>query len=138
MGYITEARVRAGRRKSRWNLLLIPAYLLPWSSLTLGLAVVFSRLYRSVHPGSQFAILPDTIGGVLIAVGSLFACLGPAMVLANQIVATVPAARAALDAEASVTAGTTRHAANRALGRLSYMLTPAALVLALLGVFVVN
>jgi hypothetical protein len=71
-----------------------------------------------------------------MAVGSLFAWLGPSMIGANLLVATIPPARRALDREALSISGGDRAAANRSLLRLSCYLTPAGAVVALLGLVV--
>jgi len=134
MGYITDARTRAGRRRSLWNLLLIPCYLVPWLLLILGSLVVLGRLYGRVHPAVAFRIVPDTLGGIFMAMGSLFAWLGPAMILANLLVASVPSARRALDREATAAPGTDRRAANRSLLKVSRYLTPLGVAVALAGV----
>jgi len=136
MGYIVDGRTRAGRRRSLWNLLLIPCYLVPWFLLILASLVALGRLYSRVHAVGGFGVVPDTVGGILMAVGSLFAWLGPAMILANLLVATVPPARRALDREAAAVPGTDRPAANRSLLRLSRYLTPAGVAIALTGVVI--
>ena len=136
MGYITNDRSRATRRRSLWNLLLIPCYVIPWIVLVLASLVALGKLYAVTHAVNGIRILPDTVGGVLMGVGSLFAWLGPAMILANWLVSTVPPARRALDHEASLAAGTDRAAANRSLMKLSCSLTPAGAILALMGVFI--
>ncbi len=136
MGYITEARSRAARRRSPWNLLLIPCYLVPWFLLIMGSIIVLGRFYQQVHEADPFAILPDSVGGIFMAVGSLFAWLGPSMILANFLVAIVPPARRALDREAAGVPGTDRAAANRRLLRMSCYLTPAGIAIALLGILV--
>ena len=134
MGYITDARTRAGRRRSRWNLLLIPCYLVPWLLLVLGSVIALGNLYGLIHVADGFRVLPDTVGGIFMAIGSLFAWLGPSMILANLMVATVPAARRALDREATGIPGTDRATANRRLLRVSCYLTPAGAAMALIGV----
>ncbi len=136
MGYITNARTRAGRRRSPWNLLLIPCYMVPWFVLILASLVALGKLYGLVHAVDGFRIAPDGIGGILMAVGSLFAWLGPSMVLANLLVAAVPPARRALDRESASAPGTDRATANRSLLRLSRYLTPAGLAIALVGVII--
>lgn len=136
MGYITDARTRAGRRRSLWNLLLIPCYLVPWFLLILTSLISLGRLYGRVHAVTGFGLVPDTVGGIFMAVGSLFAWLGPAMILANLLVATVAPARRALDREAAAFPGTDRAAANRRLLRLSRYLTPAGVAVALAGVVI--
>jgi hypothetical protein len=136
MGYITNARTRAGRRRSLWNLLLVPCYLIPWFVLILASLIALGRLYCRVHAASGFELVPDSVGGVLMAVGSLFAWLGPAMILANLLVATVPPARRALDREAAAIPGADRSTANRSLLMLSQYLTPIGIVVALTGVVI--
>ncbi len=134
MTYYTEARARAKRRKSPWNLLLIPAVATPWLLLMSLSTITFATLYRLAHPASEFVILPDTVGGILMAVGPLFAWLSPAMILGNLLVSLLPPARRALDAEAASAPRAGRVAANRDLLKLSFILTPAGLALGLLGV----
>jgi hypothetical protein len=134
MGYMTDGRSRASRRRSRWNLLLIPCYILPWLLLWFGSALVFGRLYALIHASTRVRVLPDTIGGILIAVGALFAWLGPSMIIANQLVAAVPVARRALDQEATAVPGSDRQSANRALLRMSRVLVPVGFLVALAGV----
>lgn len=136
MGYIRDARSRIGRRRSLWNLLLIPCYFVPWLLLMLASLIALGKLYSLVHAVGGFAIVPDTVGGIFMAVGSLFAWLGPAMIIANLLVATVPPARRALDREAATVPGTNRTASNRSLMRLSRYLTPAGIVVALAGVVI--
>jgi len=133
MGYITEARARANRRRSLWNLLLIPCYVIPWFLLVFGSVVVLGRLSAELHGVTTIQVIPDTVGGILIALGSLFAWLGPSMIVANQLVSVVPPARRALDQEAGTVPGTGRSAANRRLLKLSCVLVPAGLLLALVG-----
>ena len=134
MAYITAARSRASRRRSPWNLLLIPCYIIPWFLLVLASLIALGRIYAAIHSVGGFRILPDTVGGILMAVGALFAWLAPSMIVANLLVSMVPAARRALDLEASSVPGTDRASAIRGLLRLSKLLVPGGLVLAMLGV----
>jgi len=136
MAYITNARTRAARRRSLWNLLLIPFYAVPWFLLVFTSLVALGGLYRRVHAIDNFVIVPDTIGGILMAVGALFAWLGPAMILANLLVATVPKARRALDEEAARVPGADRASSNRSLLKLTCYVTPAGGALALVGVII--
>jgi hypothetical protein len=136
MGYITAARARAGRRKSLWNLLLIPCWVVPWLLLWMASAIALGRLYARIHSLAGIRILPDTPGGVLIAVGLLFAWLAPVMMIANGLVSLVPPARRALDREASSVRGTDRASANRGLLKLSCYVTPAGLVVAIAGLVI--
>ena len=133
MSYIDTARGRARRRKSPWNLLLVPAVVAPWLILSWLTSVGFGKLYGLIHPGRDFIILPQNIGGILMAVAPLFAWLGPAMVIGNLLVAAIPPVRTVLDAEARPFRGTDRRSANRDLLRVSRYMTPAALLVALIG-----
>ena len=136
MGYITEARIRARRRRSGWNLLLIPSYIVPWFFLVFGSLVVLGRLYAVLHDRTDVGVLPDTGGAILMAVGALFMWLGPSMILANQLVALVRPARRALDLESAAAPGTDRASANRGLLRMTLLVTPAGLIVALVGLFI--
>jgi len=99
-------------------------------------AIRFGRLYARIHSLEGIRILPDTLGGILIAVGLLFAWLGPAMVIANLLVSIVSPARRALDREASTVRGTDRASANRGLLELSCYVTPAGLAVAIAGLVI--
>ncbi|TMA32570.1 MAG: hypothetical protein E6J87_12525 [Deltaproteobacteria bacterium] len=136
MGYITAARASAKRRRSLWNLLLIPCWIVPWLVLWMASAIALGRLYAQIHSVGGIRILPDTLGGILIAVGLLFAWLAPAMILANLLVSLVPPARRALDREASTVRGTDRASANRGLLKLSCYVSPAGLVAVIAGLVI--
>jgi len=135
MAYITLIRQRAARRRRRsaWNLLLIPCYVIPWFLLVMGSVIALGDLYLARHPGVQFRVLPDTIGAIFMGIGSLLAWFGPSMITANLLVSAVPAARRALDREAAGLPGSDRVAANRGLLKVSLLLTPVGAAIALLG-----
>ena len=135
MTYWHRARTRAARRKSPWNLLLIPAALIPWFVGWWLSTIVFGQIYRLTHPGAWFILLPDSLGGVLIALGLLFAWCPVAMLIGNLLVHAVPAARRALDQEASTARGTDYRSSNGALLRLASILVPLGLVVSVVGLF---
>ena len=135
MTYWHKARLRGIRRRSPWNLLLIPAAVVPWFVGWWLSASVLAYIYRLIHPSAYFIVLPDTLGGVLIAVGLLFAWCPVAMMIANLLVHTVPAAQRALDREASTVLGTDLRSANRGLMRASAILFPSGMGASLLGLF---
>jgi hypothetical protein len=89
MGYLEEARKRASRRKSAWNLLLIPAVFGTWLVMWYVSLQPVGRLLRYMRPDLRFVLLPDSFGGTLIGVGLLLAWLPLAMVIGNILVATV-------------------------------------------------
>ena len=136
MTYHDEARARAKRRKSAWNLLLIPAILVAWFLLTWLSWVGLGTLYRSLHPGRAFVILPEGVAGIVMAVGPLLAWIAPAMIMGNLLVAAVAPARRALDEEARSVPGSDLSSANRSLLKMSLVVTPASLLVSVLAAFV--
>lgn len=136
MGYFQEARARAKRRRSRWNLLLIPAVLGTWALTWYASARALGQLVRHLRPDRQFVFLPDSGGGALMAIGLLFAWLPLAMVLGNLLVAAIPAARRVLDREAEGVPGTDLASSNWRMLKVAAFLTPAGLLIALAGVLV--
>lgn len=135
MSYFKAARARAERRKSVWNLLLIPSFLLPWLLVWWVSVVHLGKLHRQLHPGREFVLLPEGMSGILMAIGPLLAWLAPAMIVANTLVSAIRPARRALDRDAASVPQADRSSANRALLKLSLLLTPAALLLGLIGAF---
>jgi len=114
---------------------LIPAAIVPWFAGWWLSASVWGYIYRLMHPRASFIVLPDTIGGVLIAVGLLFALCPVAMMTGNILVHAVPAARRALDQEASAVRGTDFRSSNRGLMRLSAALIPLGMGVSCVGLF---
>lgn len=135
MSYFDQARERAKRRKSVWNLLLLPAVLAPLGLMWWLSVAGVAKLYRVVHPQTEFILLPDTLGGLLLAIGPFFAWLGPAMIIGNFITFMVPAARRALETEAATVYSGHFRSANRGLLKALAILTPAGIVVTLLGVW---
>src|SRR5438067_1395736 len=136
MTYFDETQARAKRRKSAWNLLLILAVVIPWIIMWSASAWAFGNLYRLMHPTQDFVLLPDTVGGILMALGPLFAWLPLAMIIGNLLVAAIPNARRVLDVEAVTIPGTDRTSANRGLLKIVVVLTPVGLLIALIGALV--
>jgi urea transporter len=114
---------------------LIPAAIVPWCAGWWFSAGVLGYIYRLVHPRASFIVLPNTLGGVLIALGLLFAWCPVAMIIGNVLVRAVPAARRALDREASTVPGTDFRNANRGLMRVSAVLLPLGMGASLVGLF---
>src|SRR5262249_27048942 len=68
--FVTAAYERAQRRRSRWNLLLFPAAMLPLGALCYVTARLLSELYLVRHDPPGGGLLPPTFAGILIAIGS--------------------------------------------------------------------
>jgi len=137
MGYFEEARKRASRRRSAWNLLLIPAVLGTWAAMWYASVQAVGQLLRYTRPGLHFVLLPDSGAGTLIGLGLLFAWLPLAMVVSNVLVATVAPARRTLDREAQAVPGTDLVSANTRLLKVMLVITPTGLFLAILGILAV-
>ena len=133
MGYADEARNRAKRRRSAWNLLLIPAVMAPWALLWYASARLLGGVARRLRPGLIFVLLPDSGAGLLMAIGLLFAWLPVAMVCRNLLAAALPEARRVLDDEARGVPGVDFVSANRGLLRATAIMTPIGLLIALVG-----
>src|SRR5262249_46360483 len=127
MGYFEEARKRASRRRSAWNLLLIPAVLGTWAAMWYASVQAVGQLLRYTRPGLHFVLLPDSGAGTLIGLGLLFAWLPLAMVVSNILVATVAPARRTLDREAQAVPGTDLVSANTRLLKVMLVITPMGL-----------
>ncbi len=136
MGYLEEARRRAKRRRSPLNLLLIPAVVGPWALTWYVSALLLGHVAHHHRPELNFVLLPDSGGGVLMGVGLLVAWLPVAMVIGNLIVAGIPAVRRTLDHEARSFPGTDFVSANRGLLKAVAFITPAGLLIAVVGAVV--
>jgi hypothetical protein len=134
MGYLEEARKRASRRRSGWNLLLIPVVLGTWLVIWYVSVRAIGQLLRYTRPSLHFVLLPDSGGGTLIGLGLLLAWLPLAMVISNIVVATVVPARRALDREAQAVPGADLVSANRGLLKVMRVITPTGLLLAIIGI----
>ena len=128
-----NARARAKRRRSPWNLLLIPAVVGPWLLLSWSSSVALGKLHGVLHPEREFVMLPQGLSGILMAVAPLFAWLAPSMVVGNLLVAAVGPVKRILDVEAKSVSGHDLSSSNRSLLRLSRVMTPVALLVGLLG-----
>jgi hypothetical protein len=141
-GYIGRARQRAQRRKSPWNLVLIPL----GAGLIAGTAYVLFRIMWVVHT----AIYPSHAGRLaefwgknislasfassfLLVVPLFFAAIPIGMILANAIARLIPAARRIFDREAEGIAGASFAEAILALGKVALVLVPVCLVLSGIG-----
>ena len=128
MGYLDEAQTRAKRRKSLWNLLLIPAVCTAWGLLTCLFYLMLRGLHTVLH-GSQPLLSSEAVGPTLTVLGALFAALPFGFLGGNILVSLVPAARAALEREAAPVPGTCFREAQGGLLKVApYISIPAALV----------
>jgi hypothetical protein len=131
VSYFEEARARARRRKSRWNLLLIPAAAVPvallWACALLAAEQVHLRFFReeSLRTGEGPWI-------VIAAVAPLLGAIPIGMLLGNLMIHRIEGARMALDREAAPEPRLSERASNAALARAALYATVASLAAVLL------
>jgi hypothetical protein len=118
-GYLDRARQRATRRKSRWNLLLLPAVVLSIGSVAFTI-VWLSDLYLGFR-GCPPLFSPDTPEWrkTIVVCSALFVSLPLGMLLGNLLVWLIPPARRALNQEAEAHPGTDYRTSQRHLIYLS-------------------
>jgi len=91
------------------------------------------EIYWMAHAVPPFSILPNGLGGLLIAIGSLSAAFAPSMIVANCLVWLVPAARRTFEAEAEPFPDLTFRSANQGFLRMTTLMTPIGLAIGMLG-----
>ena len=146
--FIRNARLRATRRKSPWNLLLLlvfPLWLYLWfksiailwnlACLAHGVPVplTLSGWLDSPWSGDQ----PLSWAGALYMFAPFIPELAGSMVLANFLIYLIPPARRAMDNEDRAFPGTEYSTAQRTLGRITLLSLPPALLLSFLGAWLV-
>lgn len=97
--YYTQARHRAKRRKSAWNLLLIPAVTVPLIFIYLACLTMVELAHIKMFPGETLKNA-NSLGVILATVAPLFAALPFSMIVGNFIVWLVPPARRIFESEA--------------------------------------
>jgi hypothetical protein len=131
--YVADTRERAKRRRSKWNLLLIPFAIagigLSWYGLTRPLLMLRTFFF----PHDAFLMNGTRLGNIVTYVAPGFSALGIGLVFANACIWMILPARRALDEEASGAKGVQFKASNVALLRFTGIVSAAALPLAVLG-----
>ena len=118
MNYAADSQERARRRKSAWNLLLIPAVVLPFVAGWSGVVFALDVVHRWIHPGERL-FGATGIGPILTVVGVMFAMLLPALITGNLLVRKIVPAARDLNREAAAVPGTSFHDAQRSLVRMA-------------------
>ncbi|MDH5633595.1 MAG: hypothetical protein OEZ10_11440 [Gammaproteobacteria bacterium] len=132
MKLIKEARARAKRRKNAWNLLLIPVIVFLLGAIWISGMFAAESLHMAQHPGQT---LKNGIGaGVVMAtMGPIIGAVPLAMLIGNLLVALIPPARRALEAESESVPGTNLASAQMRLLKLLALLLPVSVVITGLG-----
>ena len=140
LSFYAAARLRVRRRKSAWNLILIPTALLGWLGSWYGLFQITWAFHRTLYP--QHAFHDFWQEGVSFAsfVPSFLMLFGPApasicigLIFANCVAWLIPPARRTLDAEAEGYKGTGFRESTEALLRLAKWAVPGGLIIALVA-----
>jgi hypothetical protein len=131
--YVADARERAKRRRSKWNLLLIPFAVagigLSWYGLTRPLIILRTLFF----PHDAFLMNGTRVGNIVTYVSPGFSALGIGLVFANACIWMIPPARRALDQEGRGVKGGQFEASNLALLKFTGIVSAVALSLAVLG-----
>ncbi|MDD2540626.1 MAG: hypothetical protein PHH28_06230 [Desulfuromonadaceae bacterium] len=133
MNYIENAKLRAKRRKSAWNLLLLPAIIIPLCAIWMSSYKALILLHSTIYPGQNFQTTGQGIGAILAAVTPFFGALPVAMIIGNFLVWLIPPVRKVLDAEAKQFPSTSFLNSQRQLLKFAYVLVPVSLALAIIG-----
>jgi hypothetical protein len=133
MNYIEKAKLRAKRRKSAWNLLLLPAIIIPLFAIWISSYKALGLLHSTIYPGQNFQTTGQGIGAILAAVAPFFGAVPVAMIIGNFIVWLIPPARRILDEEAKPFPSTSFINSQKQLLKLAYTIVPVSLALSITG-----
>jgi len=140
--YILEAQERAKRRKSPWNLILIPfviiggifVYIIQFKMLWFIHIIIypnhFGRLSEFWREGLSFRAF---ISSFLLAMPIFFSSLVLGMIIANLLAWCIIPARRTFDKEAQGIKETSFREAIKTLGKAAAYLVPICFVLGLIG-----
>jgi hypothetical protein len=131
--YLAEAQQRARRRRSPWNLILIPAFVASLGLLWWFFVALLLVAHRNLYSGQDLYSKPRGIGPILTAVSPLFAAIPLAMLFGNALVWLIPPARRALEREATLVPRASFQTTQGCLLRGSTLMVPIALALGILG-----
>jgi hypothetical protein len=140
--YFAQAFARARRRKSPWNLPLIPLVFGGWFVLWWAFFRLAWRVHELLYPEHAGKFAEFWPGGVslgafipsfMMLFGLMVPALAIAMVAANAVLWLVPPARRALEAEARPFPGTDFRSAQRTLIRVAVWAMLLGAVVSLAG-----
>lgn len=143
--YYRQARWRAQRRKSAWNILLLPLGFASWLALWYALFQLVWAIHVAFHPDHQFDEFwrrGISGGNFVLSFLLLFAPMPGAMalgfMLGNVALWLIGPARRTLDAEARGYPGTSFREAMRDLAKVCLWTLPTGLGLAFVAAYALN
>jgi flagellar basal body-associated protein FliL len=138
--YYADARARAQRRKSPWNLLLLVLMFLCWcaSSFVLFRAVWAFHVWlypnhRLQDLGTRGMSSASNMLILLLILPLMLGSLGISFALVNRLMWLIPPARRAFDQEAEDYPETNFRESNRALSKITLWILPASIAVAMLA-----
>ncbi len=140
--YFQEARARAKRRKSPWNLILIPfsiggigfSYFIQFQILWF----IHTLMYPN-HSGRLKEFWKEGLSGnafvssFLLAIPIFFSSLALGMIIANISTLCIPPAQKTFDKEAQGIRGVSFNEAMKRLGKITIYLVPICFILGFIG-----
>ncbi|HPA19830.1 MAG TPA: hypothetical protein PLU30_18920 [Verrucomicrobiae bacterium] len=141
-GYLARAHQRAQRRKSAWNILLIPLGLFSVVGFTYIFFQIMWRIHIAIYPEHAGRLhefwgggisFPSFISSFLLLMPLFFASLPLGLMLANCVAWCVGPARRAFDREAQGVKWASLHEAMSGLWAIARMVVPLCLLLSFIG-----
>ncbi|MFP4098725.1 MAG: hypothetical protein ACLFP8_08820 [Alphaproteobacteria bacterium] len=130
---LEEAQQHARRRKSYWNLLLIPAIIVPLVAFWVACFYILGLFHAYFYPGESFFNEPQGVGPVLTAVAPFFGAMPSGFLIGNMLVYIISPARRALNKEAEGVSGASFRDSQKGMIKTVLILVPASLMFAFLG-----
>ena len=134
MTYVRSAKARAKRRRSGWNLLLIPAVIAPLAALWVLGFEASNQIHGAIHPGEDLKSNASGIGPIVTTLALVFGALPLSFLIGNLFVRLIPSARRALDREAQGQPQSSFMEAQRALVKICGFVVPAAIAAWAIGI----
>jgi hypothetical protein len=131
-GYLARARARAQRRKSHWNLLLIPAVIIPLVALWWAGMMSAEMLHHKLYPG-QYLFRSRGLGTLLAVMSPFFGALPLGMIIGNFLVWMIPPVRRILDEEARLFPSTGYRNSQKQLFKIALVIVPVSLLFSVIG-----
>jgi hypothetical protein len=132
--YFESARERSRRRRSPWNLLLIPACLGAFAAIYWAYLAFADWVVNQLFPRDAYFRTFSTLGGIFRYIPAGFLVLALSFAVGNQLVYCIPSARRALGTEAEGHPETSFDMAQKGLFKGFLLLLPFCLPLCAAGV----
>lgn len=126
MRFTEEQYRQAKRRKSRWNLLLVPAVLVPLIAMWVAMGLLGAYAHGLIHNG-QTLRTGRGLGPILNALAPVFIAIPLGMLAGNLLVWCIAPARRALEREAKPYPALTFAASQSALLKLLPLLATVSI-----------